>query len=372
MERAQKKAIISDLDKKMVLLAGPRQAGKTTLAKEIASAYDVVSYLNYDRLEDRKIIQQEGWIPQTELLILDEIHKMPEWKTYLKGVYDTKKPQLKILVTGSARLDIYRQAGDSLAGRYFLHHLLPLSPAELVSVDVQPDLNRFLERGGFPEPYLAESAVDAKRWRLQYIDSLFREDILSLENIQNLRSMQLVFELLRRRVGSPISYQSIAEDALISPNTVKRYIEIFEALYLVFRVTPYSNNIARSLLKEPKIYFFDIGLVESGEGYRLENLFAVSLLKHVFLKIDYEAKPYALHYLRTKEKKEVDFALVHSGKVEQIIEVKTSDSNISEELVYFHKKYHFETVQAVLNLKHERIEEGITVRQAQSFLSKLS
>ena len=371
MERAQKNAIISDLNKKMVLLAGPRQAGKTTLAKDIASAYQTVSYLNYDRLEDRKIIQQEAWIPQTEFLILDEVHKMPEWKNYLKGVYDTKNSQLKILVTGSARLDIYRQAGDSLAGRYFLHHLLPLSPAELTFLGLKPDIERFLERGGFPEPYLTENPIDAKRWRLQYIESLFREDILSLENVQNLRSMQLVFELLRRRVGSPISYQAIAEDALVSPNTVKRYIEIFEALYLVFRVTPYSKNIARSLLKEPKIYFFDSALPEGGIGARLENLLAVSLLKYVFSKIDYEAEPYALHYLRTKEKKEVDFALVRSGKIEQIIEVKSSNPVISEELSYFHTKYGFQTTQAVLNLKHERTENGILVRRVENLLTEL-
>lgn len=371
MDRAQKQAIISDLNKKMVLLAGPRQAGKTTLAKEISSGFKTVSYLNYDRLEDRKIIQQEAWIPQTELLILDEIHKMPEWKNYLKGIYDTKEPGLKILVTGSARLDIYRQAGDSLAGRYFLHHLLPLSPAELISMGLKPDLERFLERGGFPEPYLEQNPIDAKRWRQQYIDSLFLEDILSLENVQNLRSMQLVFELLRRRVGSPVSYQSIAEDALISPNTVKKYIEIFEALYVIFRVTPYSKNIARSLLKEPKIYFFDVGLVESGAGYRLENLFAVSLLKYVFLKIDYEAEPYALQYLRTKDKQEVDFALVRAGEVEQIIEVKSSDSTISQELSYFHAKYGFKTTQAVQHLKHEKTENGIIIRKAETLLNEL-
>ena len=130
MERVQKKAILKDLEKKMVLLAGPRQSGKTTLAKSIGLEFSSSLYLTYDRMEDRKILSEEAWLPSTELLILDEIHKMPQWKNYLKGVFDTKEPHQKILVTGSARLELFNHVGDSLAGRYFLHRLMPLSPAE--------------------------------------------------------------------------------------------------------------------------------------------------------------------------------------------------------------------------------------------------
>ncbi len=249
MERYQKAAILRDLQKKMVLLAGPRQAGKTTLSKSIAQEFQSSVYLTYDRAEDRKIILAEGWLPSVELIILDEIHKMSKWKNYLKGVYDTKLPHQKVLVTGSARLEIFNKVGDSLAGRYFLHRLMPLSPAECSKVNVSYDLDRFLQRGGFPEPFLAENPVDADRWRLQYVDSLLRVDVLDFENIHNLNAIRLVFELLRAKVGSPISYQSISEDVAISPHTVKKYIQILEALYIVFRVTPFSNNIARSLLK---------------------------------------------------------------------------------------------------------------------------
>lgn len=158
-------------------------------------------------------------------------------------------------------------------------------------------LNHFLERGGFPEPFLAETSLDANRWRLQYVDSLFRTDVLDFDNIHNLNAIRLIFELLRERVGSPISYLSIAEDVAISPNTVKKYIQILEALYIVFRVTPFSRNIARSLLKEPKIYFFDTGLVKGNHGIIFENFVATCLLKHVYAKIDYEAKNYVLKYL---------------------------------------------------------------------------
>jgi hypothetical protein len=371
MERFQKALILRDLKKKMVLLAGPRQAGKTTLAKELASEFTSSTYLNYDRLEDRKIIQKEAWLPSVELIILDEIHKMPKWKNYLKGVYDTKSPHQKILVTGSARLEIFNRVGDSLAGRYFLHRLMPLSPTECHKVRLDYPLDRFLERGGFPEPFLDQDLVDANRWRLQYVDSLLREDVLDFDQIQNLNAIRLVFELLREKVGSPISYTSIAEDVAISPNTVKKYIQILEALYVVFRITPFSKNIARSLLKEPKIYFFDTGLVKGDQGARFENLVAGSLLKHVFAKIDIKAENYSLHYLHTKEKQEVDFALVRDNQIEQMIEAKWADSSLHAPLLYFHEKYKIPAVQLVKELMRERIDKGIQIIQANSFLRSL-
>ena len=371
MKRVQKKAILRDLEKKMVLLAGPRQAGKTTLAKEIGEGFDRTVYLNYDRAEDRRIIQEESWLESTQLLILDEIHKMDQWKNYLKGIYDTKPDSLKILVTGSARLEVFSEVGDSLAGRYYLHHLMPLSPAELFQAGVMPDIERFLERGSFPEPYLEEDSTDAKRWRLQYIDSLLRVDVLEFENIQDLKSMRLVFDLLKERVGSPVSYSSISKDVGIAPNTVKRYIQIFEALYIVFRVTPFSNNIARSLLKEPKIYFFDTGLVKGDNGAKFENFVALCLLKHAYSKIDYKAEEFKLHYLRTKDHQEVDFALVCENEVEQIIEVKTRNNSLSKGLQYFQRKYELPSIQLVKDLKREKKVGNIEILKASEFLKTL-
>jgi predicted AAA+ superfamily ATPase len=371
MERFQKQAILRDLFKKMVLLAGPRQAGKTTLSKAIAKEFSSFSYLTYDHLEDRRILLSQSWLPSTELLILDELHKMPKWKNYLKGVYDTKPEHQKILVTGSARLEIFTRVGDSLAGRYFLHRLFPLSPAECDKVGVPYTLDHFLQRGGFPEPFLAKDPVDADRWRLQYVDSLLRIDTLEFEQIQNVNAIRLVFELLRERVGSPISYTSIAEDVAIAPNTVKKYIQILEALYVVFRVTPFSRNIARSLLKEPKIYFFDTALVNGSEGARFENFIATCLLKHVVGKIDYEAKEYSLQYLQTKERQEVDFAIVKSGRVEQIVEAKVSNHSIGQGLAYFHEKYQLPATQIVKELKREKQDKGIAIVDARSFLKNL-
>lgn len=371
MERFQQQSILRDLQKKMVILSGPRQAGKTTLAKAISKQFTSSMYLNYDSSEDRKILLKEAWPSSVELLIFDEIHKMPKWKNYLKGVYDTKFEFQKILVTGSARLEVFKQVGDSLAGRYFLHRLMPLSPAECEKVHVNYTIDRFLERGGFPEPFLTQDLIDANRWRLQYIDGLLREDVLDFENIQNLNAIRLVFELLRERVGSPVSYSSIAQDAAISPNTVKKYIQILEALYIVFRVTPFSRNIARSLLKEPKIYFFDIGLVKGSSGARFENLVGFCLLKHTLAKADYQAKIVSLHYLLTKEKKEVDFVLAQDNQMEKLIEVKHSDHSINPSLRYFHEKYQTPAIQVVKELRREWVENQIEVVQGVNFLKSL-
>jgi len=371
MQRYQKKAILKDLEKKMVLLSGPRQAGKTTLSKMIANEFESSVYLSYDRLEDRKIILEEGWLESTELIILDEIHKMPKWKNYLKGIYDTKPSFQKILVTGSARLEIFNQVGDSLAGRFFLHRLMPLSVAECDKVKEKYTIDKFLQRGCFPEPFLAESLILANRWRLQYVDSLLRVDVLDFENIHNLNAIKLLFEILKEKVGSPISYSSIAQDLAVAPNTVKKYIQILEALYIVFRVTPFSKNIARSLLKEPKIYFFDVALVKGNIGVKFENLVALSLLKHVLFKIDYKAQNYSLNYLHTKEKQEVDFAIVKDDKIEKIIEVKNKNHTVSKSLYYFKEKYNLNAIQIVKELKREKVQNGVKIMKGLNFLKSL-
>lgn len=248
---------------------------------------------------------------------------------------------------------------------------MPLSPSELRQLTKPIHLEELLIKGGFPEPYLTEDIIEANRWRLQYSNSMLSTDVFDFDKVQNIKAIRMIFEILRTRVGSPVSYQSIAEDVSISPMTVKKYIEILEALYIIFRITPFSKNIARSLLKEPKIYFFDNGLVKGGEGPQLENLVALCLLKHIYAKIDYRAENYALHYIRTKDGDEVDFALVRDEIIEQLIEVKNSNHEISKSLYAFSKKYQLPSVQVVKELKKERVIDNIQVIKAIHFLSDL-
>lgn len=371
MIRQQKSQILKDLQKKMVLLVGPRQSGKTFLAKDVATSFKNSLYLNFDDIKDRSIIVNQTWTHKNDLIIFDEIHKMEGWKNYVKGVFDTKPEGQSILVTGSARMDIFNRVGDSLAGRYFIHHLLPLSLSELTQAGEIADINKLSYHGGFPEPYFTENLIDANRWRKQYIDGLLSIDVFEFDNIYNLKAIRTVFELLRSKVGSPISYKSIAEDVGISSTTVKRYIQILEAIYVIFSVTPYSKNIARSLLKEPKIYFFDTGLILHNEGAQFENLVAVSLFKSISARNDYKAEECALHYLRNKDGQEVDFAITSNQNIEQAIEVKVSDDNISKSLKYFYTKYKIASTQIVKYLKREYIADGIEVLEANRFLSNL-
>ncbi len=371
MIRYQQEIIRNDLSRKMVFVTGPRQVGKTSLALALAGDMEKSVYLNYDNFSHREIIHQAAWLPETRLLILDELHKMPEWKNFLKGVYDTRPLHQQILVTGSARLEAFRQSGDSLAGRFFRHRLNPLSLAEIPDA-TDRHLDLLLERGGFPEPFLAESAELANRWRLQYIDGLIRTDILDFEKVHDFRAIQLTLDLLRLRVGSPVSWSSLARDVGCAPNTIKRYVEILEALFIIFRVSPFHRNIARSLSKEPKIYFYDNGLVTGDEGIRFENLMAVSLLKHLNWIEDSQGIRCELQTLRTKEGKEVDFVLVKDGVPELLVEVKLSDSAINPSLRYFHDKYSLSALQVVKNITTERIVDGIALRRAVPFLKELA
>jgi predicted AAA+ superfamily ATPase len=363
-----------DLTRKMVILTGPRQIGKTFLAKQLVTGFQRPQYLNTDAVKDRQVFQAQSWPLNTDFLVFDEIHKIKGWKASLKGIFDTRPDIQSILVTGSARLETFRQSGESLAGRYFHYHFYPLSVRELkdqmAPYDALDMLNRF---GGFPEPFLTGSETEASRWRYQYYTDLVREDILEFSRIQEIRSIRLLLELLRDRVGSPLSYTSLAVDLQLSPNTVRKYVEILESLYIIFLIRPFHRNIARSLLKEPKVYFYDTGFVRGDDGVRLENTIAVSLLKHVGYLQDTKGEVASLHYLRTKEGKEVDFAICKDNTILQLIEVKYADDTISKNLRYFLEKLpDAEAIQLVHHLRHEQVIQKISLFSASQWLAGLS
>ncbi|MDP2752088.1 MAG: ATP-binding protein [Rhodocyclaceae bacterium] len=323
--------IQSDLARKMVFLSGPRQAGKTTLAKSLASDWQgSAQVLNWDVVADRRVILEQSWQPSSGLLVFDELHKMTHWKAWLKGVYDGRLADQSLLVTGSARLDTFRQTGESLAGRYFAWRLHPITVVEWVTMSgatAEEALSRLLERGGFPEPFLAERPVEAERWRRQYLEGMIRDDILEFSRIGEIRAMRTFIEMLRVRVGSPLSLASMARDLQISPTTLGSYLGILEALHIVFIVRPFHHNIARALLKEPKVYFFDTGLVE-GEGARFENASATLLLRHVHFLQDSEGRDMTLSYIRDKEGREIDFVLCERSNPFHFIECKLSDLTV--------------------------------------------
>jgi uncharacterized protein len=378
MKRYLDDKVRHDLLKKMVFVTGPRQVGKTTLSQMLLRQSGG-QYLNYDVVEDRAVIARMSWSPQAKLIVLDEIHKMPRWKSWLKGAYDGKPKSQQLLVTGSARLDTFRQSGESLAGRFFGWRLHPISVREWsAQAEVNPDdaLTHLIERGGFPEPCLAEHVDEAQRWRRQYIDGLIRNDVLEFSRVHELTAMRLFTDMLRQRVGSPLSLASMARDLNVSPITLKRYLEILEALYIVFVVRPWHQNIARATLQAPKVYFFDTGLVQGDEGAKLENLVACHLLKQVHWQQDARGQEVDLHYIRTKDGAEVDFCLstkASSGDtLTHLIECKLSDTKPHGALLRFSEQWkQAQALQLVRNIRTEYDHGQVLIRSAAKWLSNI-
>lgn len=376
MKRYLDDLVLSDLATKAVVLTGPRQVGKTTLSRQLMQSFGSAQYLNWDVLADRVVLQRQSWNPRAGLLVMDEIHKMPNWKAWLKGVADGRLAGQALLVTGSARMETFRQAGDSLAGRYFAFRLHPVSVCEWCvqqGVDPAMALDHLLERGGFPEPCLAGDAIQADRWRAQYFTDLIREDVLEFSRLHEINTMRLFAELLRERVGSPLSLASIARDLAVAPATLKRYLDILQALFIVFTVHPWHRNVGRAILQTPKVYFFDTGLVRGDQGVRLENAVAGMLLKQAHFLQDSAGREAGLHYIRTKDGAEVDFALSEAGKLTQLIECKLGDNKPHRALGRFAEQFpDAEAVQLVYNLRQEEFRNGITITDAANWLARLA
>lgn len=344
-------AIREDVNEKMVFLGGPRQVGKTTLAQTIASQFKSATYLNWDSRPHRKIIMNAQWSPDTEMLAFDELHKYRRWKNLIKGIWDTRSPGQKIIVTGSSRLDIYRRGGDSLQGRYHYYRLHPFTLKELSAPagstlafptkppvlefgQPRPDLAHLLKFGGFPEPCLSGSERTLKRWQRQRFERVFREDIRDVEPLRSLSEVELLGSILPERVAAPLSFNSLATDIEVSPKTVKAWIELLCRNYYIFRVPPYHRRLQRALKKESKYYLWDWSEVPS-DGARFENLVASHLLKFCHHFQDVFGLAVDLFYLRDLEKREADFLLTWEKTPWLIVECKLTAGGSLTTLNYF-------------------------------------
>lgn len=356
----------------MVFIGGPRQVGKTTLAKWILdNHYPAGRYFNWDYDEDRTDLLNKKWMTDNDLLVFDELHKHPRWKTWIKGIYDVSADKHSFLITGSARLDVYKKGGDSLAGRYHYWRLHPFTLDEFPDGIAKEDaFHRLMTIGGFPEPFIEGDERSARRWRRERLDRIIREDIRDLESIRNIQLIGLFLEMLRNRVGSLVTLSNIAEDLQISPKTAKSWLDVLERMYLVFPVYPYTRNIPRAVLKPPKVFFFDNGDVIGNEGARFENLVAASLIKRLHFLEDRDGYRYELRYIRDKEGREVDFAIIKDGKLESLIEVKYGDEKVSKSLVYYAEKLCPENaVQITANLSHPYDVNNIRVTDPLSYFT---
>ena len=379
--------IVDDLRDKMVFVGGPRQVGKTTLCRNfVATHFNNHAYFNWDNRADRKAITASSWPGDRELLIFDEIHKYRQWKRLIKGEYDKLKETYKFLVTGSARLDLYRRGGDSLQGRYHYYRLHPFTLAETEGIAYKPSLGKELPIGqgfhqdtldalstfgGFPEPFMKQSARQLRRWHNEKIERMFREDIQDVEAIRDIGNMKLLGDMLPSKVGSLLSLNAIREDIEVSFRAVSRWMDILEAFYYHFRIYPFTAKKIRSLKKEPKLYLWDWSEVED-EAARFENLVASHLLKYVHFIVDYEGHKAELYFLRDVDKRETDFLVTISGKPWFAVEVKLNDAGLSPHLLYFRERLSIPFVyQVVKKDAVDRMEKGARIISAGKFLSSL-
>lgn len=358
-----------DLRKKMVFIGGPRQCGKTTLAQSLLKDH-AGRYFNWDLDEDRDAILSKKWADADRLLVFDELHKFARWKNWIKGVFDTQKEAHRFLVTGSARLDIYRRGGDSLLGRYHYWRLHPFTLSEIPEGISKLDaFKRLMTVGGFPEPFLNNDETEARRWRRERFDRVLKDDVRDLEPIRDIQTLMLFVDQLRKRVGGPVVLSNIAEDLQVSPNTLKHWLEILEKMYVLFVVRPYTKKLPRAIRKPPKVYFFDNADVIGDEGARFENLVATSLLKKINFLEDSQGFRYELQYIRDKEGREVDFAVVKDGVIEELVEAKLGDHEVSGSLSYYSEKLQpLKSTQVVAHLKHGYSRGRLEVANAVDYL----
>jgi len=347
--------IIEDLQYKMVFVGGPRQVGKTTLARDVGEEkYKNYTYLNWDNSEDRIAIMKNSFSTERPLIVFDEIHKYRRWKNYIKGQFDVNKEKYNILVTGSARLDTYRRGGDSMQGRYHYYRLHPFSLREVLekkpclkinekldflpaNKETEKIKNDLLFYGGFPEPFIKKEEKVLRRFHKERVERLISGDIRDMELIRDLSAIQILVELLPEKVGSLFSANSLKEDLQITNKTAIEWIDVLERFYYHFRIFPFASTHIKSLRRQPKMYLWDWSQVKN-DGARLENMVASHLLKFVHLLQDAEGYKAELYFLRDIEMKETDFLVTIDRKPWFAVEVKSADMAISNNLRYFGKK----------------------------------
>jgi uncharacterized protein len=391
IRRYLEKRILEDLKSRMVFISGPRQVGKTTLAKQIGMEFfpDKYEYLNWDNRQDRRSMLGGAFEAEKKLLIFDEIHKYKNWKNYLKGEYDKYKERFKMLITGSARLDIYRKGGDSLLGRYHSYRLHPFSLPELLNKQakstpfteltfldekVKPRelFGRLFTFGGFPEVFVKQNDKELRRWHNERTDTLIKTDIRDIENLRDISSLQVLIELLPKKVGSIFSVNSLREDLGVTHKTLSLWVDILEKFYYHFRIYPFQSTLIKSLRKEPKLYLWDWSELKD-EDIRLENMVASHLLKFCHFLFDAEGYKIQLNYLRDKEQRETDFLVSLENKPWFCVEVKNAFREIPVSLKYFDARLKIPfSYEAVREEGIDFMKDGIRVISASKFLSALA
>lgn len=334
--RYLEKHIQQDISEKMVFIGGPRQVGKTTLAKKFINGPE--RYLNWDFDKDRRLILRDQINTEGGLIVFDEIHKYKKWRGLVKGYFDKFFPDINFIVTGSARLDHFRKGGDSLVGRYHYWRLHPLTLCEMAKNPNGKDLEQLLKFGGFPEPLIKQSSASHGRWQMQRVSRVVQQDLRDLETVKDLSLVELLVSALPERVGSQLSIKSLQEDLQVSPNTVDRWIQLLEQVYYCYRIFPYGPAKLRTVKKTPKLYLWDWSEAQSS-GAVFENLVAGHLLKFCHYQEDCFGLKTELRYFKdVVTGQEIDFVVLQKGKPIFTVECKSGDRQMSPHFLRNSKK----------------------------------
>lgn len=389
------------LQERMAFIAGPRQIGKTTAIRQfLAEQGQPGLYYNWDtqtvkrRYATNPLFFIEDIPPELTRpwVALDEIHKYPKWKDLLKGYYDEWQEKIRFIITGSARLELFQKSGDSLVGRYFLFRMLPLGIREVTSgpssktkawspEETLPSIptadpkavsamEALLRLTGYPEPFAVGTEAFCNRWRENHVSLILQEDLRDLTRIVQIRKLETLLYLLPEKVGTPLSLNALRGTLETAHGSIRSWLEALKMVYLVFSIGPWSYRLARSVLKEEKFYFWDWGMVTS-PGARFENFIAVQLQRAIACWNEIGKGPFRLYYVRTKDGKEVDFAIADRKDVLLLIEAKEGEISLSKSLPYLKERTKAPLAFQVVNKKGLCIQKGkgLYVIGADRFLS---
>jgi len=243
----------------VVTICGPRQSGKTTLARHLFPTYDYVSMEDPGRRLQFENDPRGFLALHPAPCIIDEVQNTPSLLSYLQGIVDEQNTPGMYILTGSRQMELQESITQSLAGRSAMVDLLPLSCAELTAADIRHTRDEALYYGGLPRLYT--EGIPPEIAYSNYMRTYVERDVRQLINIKNLSAFETFIRLLAARVGQIINYSSLASDVGVSAPTIKEWVSMLEASYLIFTVHPYYNNFGKRLTKSPKIFFTETGLV---------------------------------------------------------------------------------------------------------------
>ncbi len=301
----------------VVTIFGPRQSGKTTL---VQMTFPEKMYYS---LEDPDVRMAAETDPRGFLAglpeggVLDEIQRLPELLSYLQGIVDREKKAGMFILTGSHQPELHQSVTQSLAGRTAVLTLLPFSLSELKNYKKNWEPFELIVKGAYPR--LHEKNLKPARFFNGYMQTYIERDVRALINLKDLRSFQQFFSLLAGRIGQIVNYTSLSNDVGVSATTIKNWISVLKASFVVFELPPFFENIRKRVVKSPKIYFNDVGLaayllgIETSEqvsrdplrGGLYENLFVLEILKH---RLNYGKRP-ELYFYRDTHGNEVDLII---------------------------------------------------------------